>query len=354
MTDGQICIRLSMDNIQFTNPQSGGNAAYYGSAAPRKKSRGPLLIIVVLIILVILGGIGVYFVLNDNGDGYSYGGSEPYIGILHVEGTMSGDNSPSDTYQHDWLLKNIDYMIKDDQNKGILVYVDSPGGSIYQADELYLRLEKYQKKTGRPLYAYFGEIAASGGYYIASGADKIYANRNSTTGSIGVYAGPYIDVSRLLDELGVDVELITAGDNKGMGNGYEPLTEEQRAILQSSVDEAYYQFVSIVAEGRGMTYGDAQKLADGRTYTAYQAYQNGLIDGICEFETAKGYMLAETELDCGFVTVKYAPKSSVTDIFNLVQDALQEKMVSGRVSEAEAALKLIEKYNSQLPKYLAQ
>ena len=340
-----------MDRIEFTNPHnSGGNAAY---AAPVKKSRKPLLIIVILVILVILAGIGVYFVLNeDNGTGY--GGSQPYIGVLHVEGTISGDNESYDTYQHDWLLKNIDYMIKDEFNQGLMIYVDSPGGSVYQADELYLRLQRYQKKTGRPLYAYFGEQALSGGYYISAGADKITANRNSNVGSIGVYSGPYLDISELIGELGVDVDIIHAGENKTMGSSFEPMTDEQKAILQASVDEVYYQFVTIVAEGRGMEYADAQKLADGRPYTAYQALQNGLIDEISEFDTAKRAMLLEQELDCGFAEIKYTPKTSVTDILKLVQDTVQQLNVTGKVSEIESVLNLVEEYNNQPLKYLAQ
>jgi len=344
-----------MDRIEFTNPQSGGgSAAYYRTAAPKKKSRGPLLIIVVLIVLVILGGIGVFFVLSDDGDGFSYGGTEPYVGILYIEGTMTGDSSYADTYQHDWLLKNIEYMRKDENNQGLMIYVDSPGGSVYQADELYLELIEYKEKTNRPLYAYFGEMAASGGYYVAAGADKIFANRNSTTGSIGVYAGPFIDVSALLETLGVDIELVTAGENKAMGSAYMPLTEEQRAIFQSSVDEAYDQFVGIVASGRGMDIAKVEELADGRTYTAIQAKEAGLVDEVCDFDTAKRAMLLETELECGFAEIKYTPKTNMMDILLAVQSTVQDINVSGKVSEAEAALKLIEEYSSYTLQYLAQ
>ncbi len=342
-----------MDRVEFINPQGSGANAYYRNTAPKKKSRKSLLIIIVLLVLVILGGFGVYFVYNDN-DGYSYGGGEPYIGILHVEGTIQGDSATADTYQHDWLLQHIEYMKKDPSNQGIMLYVNSPGGSVYQADELYLELMEYKEKTNRPLYAYFGQQAASGGYYIAAGADKITANRNSNTGSIGVYMGPLIDVSTLLENLGISAEMITAGENKAMGSGFEPLTDQQRAIYQSYVDEAYQQFVEIVANGRNMDIETVKVLADGRMYTALQAKENGLIDEVSDFDTAKRAMLLETELECSFIDIKYAPQISMMDMLFSLQDTIREASASGKISEAESVLKLREEYSNFNVQYLAQ
>ena len=115
---------------------------------------------------------------------------EDFIGVVNVEGeiaaTSSSSFSSSSGYNHDLYMDYVDKMEKSDKNKGILLYVDSPGGAVYQTDEMYLKLMEYKKKTGRPVWAYFASQACSGGYYMSMAADKIYANRNCWTGSIGV------------------------------------------------------------------------------------------------------------------------------------------------------------------------
>ncbi len=181
-------------------------------------------------------------------------------------------------------------MIADDENKGMILYVDTPGGSVFASDELYFKIKEYQEKTERPVYASMQSMAASGGYYISAPCDKIIANRNCWTGSIGVTLGTMYDISELLDNLGIKTNTITSGANKAMGSNVEPMTSEQRAIFQSMVDEAYEQFVGIVAEGRDMKISKVKKLADGRIYTAKQALDNGLIDQIGTFEEAAADM----------------------------------------------------------------
>ena len=128
--------------------------------------------------------------------------------------------------------------------------------------------------------------ATSGGYYISASCDKIIANRNCWTGSIGVTMGTLMDISELLENLGIKTNTITSGANKAMGSSYEAMTEEQREIFQSLIDEAYDQFVGIVADGRDMSEKEVRKIADGRIYTAKQALDNGLIDAIGTMEDA--------------------------------------------------------------------
>ncbi|MFR0902395.1 MAG: signal peptide peptidase SppA [Anaerovoracaceae bacterium] len=173
------------------------------------------------------------------------------------------DEYGTGTYNHQYILNAIDAMIYDDNNKGLILYINTPGGSVYASDEVYLKIREYQEITGRPVYSSMQSQATSGGYYISAPCDKIIANRNCWTGSIGVTMGTFIDLSELLGNLGIKTETITSGDNKSMGSSTEPMTDEQRAIFQALIDEAYEQFVGIVAEGRGMT--DAEvKNSDGR------------------------------------------------------------------------------------------
>lgn len=129
-------------------------------------------------------------IMSDTNDFDEELPDDDYIGVLNIVGeigaTSSDSLTSSGTYNHDMYMKFIDEMKDSSDNKGILLYVDSPGGAVYESDELYLKLMEYKKETKRPVWAYFASEACSGGYYISMAADKIYANRNTWTGSIGV------------------------------------------------------------------------------------------------------------------------------------------------------------------------
>ena len=218
-----------------------------------------------------------------------------YIAVLDIVGTISENDGY--TYDQQYLLDSVEQIMEDHHNQGLILHIDSPCGAVYQIDELYLKLMDYKETTGRPVYAAIESYAASGGYYEACAADKIYANRNAITGSIGVIMGEFIDLSGLLDRLGVNVSYITSGANKSMGNSYQPLTEEQKAIYQSICNEYYDRFVKIVVEGRNLDEGTVRKLADGRIYSASQALQHGLIDGLESFDDTVSRMTADLGYD---------------------------------------------------------
>ena len=202
--------------------------------------------------------------------------SEDYIAIVRVEGTIqeqSGSSilEASSGYQHDSTMNYIDELMDDSNNKGILLYVDSPGGTVYESEELYQKLKEYKETTKRPIWDYMAHYAASGGYMVSMASDKIYANSNTTTGSIGVIMSGY-DMSGLYKKLGIRYVSITSGKNKDSSK----FTDEQIAIYQDQINEAYEEFVNIVA--------------DGRTYTAKQAKNNGLIDEISLYPDMKDAM----------------------------------------------------------------
>lgn len=216
--------------------------------------------------------------------------SEDYIAIVRVEGTIqeqSGSSilEASSGYQHDSTMNYIDELMNDSNNKGILLYVDSPGGTVYESEELYQKLKEYKETTKRPIWDYMAHYAASGGYMVSMASDKIYANSNTTTGSIGVIMSGY-DMSGLYKKLGIRYVSITSGKNKDSSK----FTDEQIAIYQDQINEAYEEFVNIVADGRDMSVEDVKKLADGRTYTAKQAKNNGLIDEISLYPDMKDAM----------------------------------------------------------------
>jgi protease-4 len=219
-----------------------------------------------------------------------------FVGVVKVEGTIKeGADSSSifsnqQSYNHKKTLKYIDSMMESKSNKGIILYVNSPGGGVYESDELYLKLKEYKEKTGHPIWTYMASQACSGGYYISMATDKIYANRNTWTGSIGVIVSS-TNVKGLYDMLGIKEIDITSGANKAMGSPGLEMTEEHRKILQSLVDEAYEQFAGVVAEGRKMDINKVKPIADGRIYSAKQALDLGLIDQVDSYENMKQNML---------------------------------------------------------------
>lgn len=236
-----------------------------------------------------------------------------YIAKIFITGVIQEENK---TYSQKWLLNTISALEKDDNNKGIILFIDSPGGSVYESDEAYLALLQYQK-SNKPVWAYMGSLAASGGYYISCGAQYICANRNTLTGSIGVIAGESVDLTELMANLGIKSKTFTAGRNKNMLNYNSPLTEEHEQIMQSIADECYEQFTSIVALNRKIPIRDVKELADGRIYTAKQALNLKLIDKICNFDEAVTEMKSKLNMEnINVIDYQYSPKLSWYDFLS--------------------------------------
>ena len=218
--------------------------------------------------------------------------------VINIIGTIQAGNEGTARigYDHNATLKYIDELMEDETNTGIFLDVDSGGGTVYESDEMYLKLMEYKEKTGRPIHAYFNGTACSGAYYISCAADYISQNRNGWTGSIGVIIST-TNFEGLYDKLGIDEVLITSGANKGMGSAGTAMTEEQIAIYQALVDESYDQFADIVAESRGYSYDRVRQIADGRIYSALQAKEIDLIDQVESYEEALAYMEEVTEAE---------------------------------------------------------
>jgi len=198
------------------------------------------------------------------------------VGLIYIEGMIgtgiSGSVGAVDT---EAVLEYVRQAESSRRVKAIVVYINSPGGSPLPADLMYRAL----RDATKPVVVAMGDVAASGGYYIAAGADKIYAHPATITGSIAVY-GRLINAAQLFETLGVEGIIVRSGASKAIGNVFERPTEEQLAIEQGIVDELHDLFVRSVAEGRSMDEQDVRVLADGRPYTAQQALDLGLVDGI--------------------------------------------------------------------------
>lgn len=329
---------------------TGQNAGSAGNGRFGRKK--PLIIFGCILVGVIL--LAILFGNMDLGKKGNYADlDEDHISVLYIKGTIQGDDSSDSfsesSYNHKWVLDRLDDIIDNPANKGLILFVDTPGGGVYETDEIYCRLLKY-KETGRPLYSAMGSMAASGGYYISAPADKIVANRNCWTGSIGVTIGTIYDVSQLLEKYGVNCVTITSGKNKAMGSSVEPLTKEQKEIFQSLVDEAYDQFVGIVAQGRHMPVSKVKKLADGRIYTAKQAVQHGLVDQIGTLEDAVEDMKQTYSLEaCQINEMEYENSSLFNSVFGSFTSGLRNSQ-----GDVTALLQLMEQQGEVPVTYMSE
>ncbi len=275
---------------------------------------------------------------------------EDFIAVMPIDGTIQASVDTGSIYStpigydHNMLMEYVNKLMENDNNKGIVLRLNTPGGTVYEADELYLKLMEYKEKTGRPIWAYMENQCCSGGVYLASAANEQYANRNTVTGSIGIISSMY-DMSGLYEKLGIKEVNIVSAKNKDMGTAAKPMTAEQKAIYQAYVDEAYEQFVSIVANGRDMSIEEVKKLADGRIYTASQAVENGLIDGIKTSEEFDEYVKEISGVDKFFEPSSQA--NPWAQLFGMVKETKEK-------SEAEVLIELMNQLGSGGPMYYAK
>ena len=209
------------------------------------------------------------------------------VALIHIEGVIAGGRSQGGLWGEggmDSVIRQIQAARDDDSVRAVVIRINSPGGSAPASQEVGEELKKL-RGAGKPVVASMGDIAASGGYWIAALCDRIYANPGTITGSIGIYI-PYANWEELFKKVGVHGEMIKSGPHQDMLSPERPMTTAERAILQEMVDDLYDQFVAVVAEGRKMEPTRVKQLADGRIYTGRQAQKLGLLDEMGTMEDA--------------------------------------------------------------------
>lgn len=221
------------------------------------------------------------FVMGDKG-------SPSKILEIRVNGTILNDGS--DNVKKNIvarMLNELDYAEREDSVKGVIMTINSPGGGITATDIIWKRIKDFKEKTKKPIVVYCEEMAASGGYYLASKGDYIIATETSLVGSIGVIS-QFMDMEQLFKKIGVRWTTITSKrfdgkkSYKDMGSFAREMTPEERAFFQELVQEMWDKFVNVVAEGRKgkLTREQVARLADGRVYTGKKALKLKLVDGI--------------------------------------------------------------------------
>lgn len=311
-----------------------------------RENKGFRRFLIIMAIFIVVGS-GLYVLTPHLPIIGSQFNNTDYIAVLYIEGVISGVQSggfmSENGYNHGFILSQIEGFINDDYNQGLVVFINSPGGAVYETDEVYLKLLEYKEKTGCPVYISMGSTAASGGYYISTAGDQVFANRNTITGSLGVTLGTFYDISDFLEQHGIKTVTLTAGKNKAMGSMTQPMNEERKAIFQSILDESYDQFVEVIHQGRGIKVEDVRELADGRIYTAKQALDLKLIDGIGTLDETIDILISVYELeDCEVLHYWYEDDSFFSKLKGVASVGKYQN------SDMAAVLKLLDNRH-QLP-----
>ncbi len=218
-------------------------------------------------------------VFSGPGSKSGSGGASKLALIYCVGPIMSGESQSSlfgDTVMGSTtIVEALQAADKDDDVKAIVMRVDSPGGSALASDLIWRQTQKIKK----PIVVSMGDVAGSGGYYISMGADRIYAEPGTITGSIGVVGGK-LAMKGLYNWIGMDTESIARGKNSGIFSSTEKFSDSEREVIEGYMKEIYGQFTAKAAKGRGMNVADLEKLAGGQVYTGRVAKRNGLIDEV--------------------------------------------------------------------------
>ncbi|MEZ4846921.1 MAG: signal peptide peptidase SppA, partial [Bdellovibrionota bacterium] len=191
------------------------------------------------------------------------------------------------------VIKDLKDYREDDHIKAIILRVDSPGGAVGSSQEVYDEVIK--TKTIKPVIVSFGNVAASGGYYVAASATKIVSNPGTITGSIGVIS-QFFQVDDVLKKFNLKWEVIKSGPNKDIGSPLRSMTPEEKKLLQSMISDVYDQFVTAVSEGRNIDKSKVVEFADGRIFSGKKAKELGLVDELGGMEKAIEVAVSEAKI----------------------------------------------------------
>ncbi len=226
-----------------------------------------------MLMFVYLIAVGTMAFYPKFGKGMSSGDGN-HTAIVDVLGVIS----ESDAANAESIIEGLRDALKDEKTKGIILNINSPGGSPVQAAYVYEEIRRLKTKNPEiPIYAVVSDICASGGYYIAAAADKIYVNQSSMIGSIGVIMGGFGFVN-VMEKLGVDRRLLIAGKNKALMDPFSPVKKEQNQHMQTLLNEVHDQFIAAVRKGRGDRLLETEDMFSGLVWTGNQGIKIGLAD----------------------------------------------------------------------------
>lgn len=268
-----------------------------------------LIILVLLPGLFIVSLIGAYVLTNHDSVGF---GNK--VAVIPLYGTISSSQGTGVFAEQSTTPQNFKRMLKkagdDNSVKAVVIDINSPGGSVVASDEIARAVGEFEK----PTVARVGEIGASGGYYVASAADYIVADRASIVGSIGVIS-IFPEYSRLMEKIGVNMTVIKGGEYKDFSTGFRPMTDEEKAMMGDMVDDIYDQFLTVVADNRNLSKDYVKSIAGGRVYTGQRAKELGLVNEVGNMDTAIDIAAEMGEIEGKPKVIRYYKKTGFLEEF---------------------------------------
>ena len=226
-----------------------------------------------------------------------------HTAVVEINGIIASDH-PSAAEN---IVAGLQEAFKDKRTQGVILRINSPGGSPVQAAQINSEIRRLREKyPNTPLYAVVEDICASGGYYVAVASDQIYVNESSIVGSIGVLMDGF-GFAEVLEKLGIERRLLTAGENKGFLDPFSPLDPKQREHAQQMLDAIHQQFIKVVREGRGDRLKETPDMFSGLMWTGVRSIEMGLADALGSVEYVAREVIKAEDL------VDYTPRENIAE-----------------------------------------
>lgn len=267
-------------------------------------------------VFVCIVSFGSLAALSSDFSGDSESG--PAVGIVELSGTIStggGFGASTESFQ-----AQLDYMADNSDVKAVVIRANSPGGGVNGSDEMWYAVEQFRQDTGKPVVVYMQGICASGCLYMAAAADELFANRNTLVGSIGVIS-TFFSVEELLDDLGIEAEIIASGESKDFGSFFRDITPEEEAYWRTQIEVVLDNFIDVVAnrDGSTLSAGDVRELATGQVWIASEAINLGLIDQIGYEDDAVAFAASLAGIS-NYRVLEYPYNFDFLEIFSVASD----------------------------------
>jgi len=269
------------------------------------------ILIVTSVISAAIFGLSLLFIFSTRDADFEFGEK---VGVIEIIGAITDSKD---------IIHNLKRFRENDSIKAIVVRIDSPGGGVGPSQEIFREIRKTSES--KKVIASMGGVAASGGYYIAAGADGIVANPGTITGSIGVIMG-YTNFQEILKKIGMVPVVIKSGEYKDIGSPVREMTKKEEEILRNLANQIHKQFIKAIAEGRGIEQSKVEKFADGRIFSGEEAKKLGLVDRFGNLEDAiewagrmggiKGKISSVYPPEKKFSVLKYLVTSSLKEFAN--------------------------------------
>ena len=227
------------------------------------------------------------------------------VAVIVASGNIVDGEGDANSIGGDKFAKEIRKAREDDNVKAIVIRINSGGGSALASDKMWREIQL--AKQEKPVIASMSDVAASGGYYMAMGCDTIVAHPNTITGSIGIF-GAFFNVEGMLDKIGVDTEVVQTGEFADIFTPSKPMSEAERRIIQTGIEQGYETFTSKAAEGRNMSVEDLKKVASGRVWSGTEALERDLVDVLGGLDMAVDIAVAKAGLEEDDYRIKYYPE----------------------------------------------